>query len=225
VLLLLLTPQQVPPSFVGLESASEAAVEIYEGLEPIVRADDPANDWTALKLCMAIVAGDVDFIHEIVTDGPTGAGWEVLLDPDRCPVKALPFLAQFDGAILTSDMSEASRRAAITSPESFQRGTVEAIRSVVRRRLSGERIVNITERYTGNVWRIHVTTNKAETPEEAATIADLERYAKPIGILLFFNGAAAWTWGEVAAEIATYPTWASIASNFATWGDFVSHEP
>jgi len=223
-MLLLLEPGLVA-TFDGPQSASPAALEIYEAVEPILRAGDEANDWTGLKLCQALVAGNVDFIHEILTDSDAGAGWEILFDPDRAPLKALPFLAQFDGAILTADMSEASQRAAIAQPEAFRRGTVEAIKSIVRRRLTGERIVNVTERYTGKVWRIQVSTNVSETPEEAATIADLKRYAKPIGILLFFNNAPAWTWGEIEAEAATYPTWASIEAAFPTWEALISHVP
>lgn len=206
-------------------TASPAALEIYEALEPIVLERDPETNWTTLRVVMAIVAGDVDFIHEIVTDSLDSSGWAILFDPDRAPLKALPFLAQFDGAILTSDMSEASQRAAIKAPEIFLRGTVEAIRSITKRRLTGEKIVNITERYTGGAWRLQVSTNKAETPEESATIADIKRYAKPIGILLFFNGAVAWTWGEIAVESATYPTWKKIEESFATWGALISHVP
>lgn len=223
-MLLLLDPSLVH-HFEGPADASPAALEIYEALEPIVGVDDPATGYTGLKLCQALVSGDVDFIHEVMTDSDAAAGWEVLFDPDTCPVKALPFLAQFDGAILTPDMSTSSRRAAIAQPEAFRRGTVETIESITKRRLTGEKIVNVTERYTGNVWRVQVSTNASETPEEAATIADLKRYAKPIGILLFFNGAAAWTWAEIEAESATYPTWAALEAAFATWGDLISHVP
>lgn len=223
-MLLLLDPSLVP-HFEGPADASPAALELYEAILPIVGADDEANAYAGLKLCQALVAGNIDFIHEVMTDSDLAAGWEVLFDPDTCPVKALPYLAQFDGAILTPDMTTSSRRTAIAQPEAFRRGTVETIESIVKRRLTGEKIVNITERYTGNVWRLLVSTNAGETPEEAATIADLKRFAKPIGILLFFNNAAAWTWGEIAAESATYPTWASLEAAFPTWQDLISHVP
>lgn len=181
--------------------------------------------WPGLRLCMALTSGNVDFLHEILTDSEVAAGWEILFDPERCPVVALPFLAQFPGAILRPDMTTDAKRAAIKSPQSFRSGSVPAIEEIVKRRLTGEKIVNITERYTASAWRIQVSTNAAETPEEAATIEDLKRYAKPIGIVLFFNGAVAWTWGEIAVEVATYPTWNKIAEAFPTWNALISHVP
>lgn len=210
------TPAQIQAGWVTWLGTPLASVSTF-------RAYD--TTWPGLKLCMALTAGNVDFLHEILTDSEVAAGWEILFDPERCPVVALPFLAQFPGAILRPDMTTAAKRAAIKSPQSFRSGSVPAIEEIVKRRLTGEKIVTITERYTASAWRIQVSTNAAETPEEAATIEDLKRYAKPIGIVLFFNGAVAWTWGEITVEVATYPTWNKIAEAFPTWNALISHVP
>ncbi len=200
--------------------ASEAALELYAALEPAFTQGDEEREWATLKFCIALVSGDIDFIHEIVVDEHEGAevpGWEILLNPETCPAVALPYLAQFVGARLTDSMTEAEQRAAIKDPEGFDRGTIPQIEAVAKRSLTGSKAVVITERYTGKAWRLRIETLEEETPEPSVTQAAIEAEAKPIGILLFFNQRVNWTWGEILAEAATYPSWKAFREAFATW--------
>jgi hypothetical protein len=206
--------------------ASPAALELWEALAPAFTANDEQTDYLSLRVCMAITAGSLDRLHSYLIDDITNLpAWAPLLDPEKAPAEALPWLAQFSGAVLTPEMTEAARRAAIQTPEAFSRGRLASLEAVARRRLTGTKTVLVTERYTGNAWRLRIETLAEETPDPEGTLADILTYQKPIGIVLFFNTRAAWTWGEVKAEKAKYPTWKSIKEAFATWKDFRTHEP
>lgn len=205
--------------------ASPAAEEIYAALDPAFTAADEANEWVALKICMAIVAGKIDLLHSYLIDDITNLpAYAVIFDPERCPLGALPFLSQFGGAILTPEMDEEARRNAIKAPEAFSRGRPASLEAVARRRLTGTKTVILTERYTGNAWRIRVETLEEETPDPAGTEADIIAYQKPIGIRLFFNGRVNWTWGEAKASVE-FPTWKAVKEAFASWHDYRTFEP
>jgi hypothetical protein len=205
--------------------ASPAAEELYEALAPAFTQGDEANDWASLKMCMAIVTGRLDLLHTYLIDDITNLpAWAVVFDPERCPAEALPYLAQFSGAILTPEMEEAARRAAVQTPEALSRGRVESIEAVIKRRLTGTKAVVLTERYTGSAWRLRLETIEAETPDPAGIIADLIRFQKPIGIVLFFNTRVAWTWGEAKVSVE-FPTWADVKAGFKTWFAYRTFEP
>lgn len=206
-------------------NASPAARAIYEGLDPAFTRADPDNDFTTLRMCMAIVAGKIDLLWEYLIDDVTNLpALAILLDPERCPESALPWLSQFSGADLTPEMTEEARRLAIQTPEAFSRGRVKSIEAVAKRRLTGTKSVIVTERYTGSVWRLRIETLEEETPDPDGTEADIIAYQKPIGILLFFNSRVNWTWGE-AKKSAEFPTWKSVKENFATWHDYRTYKP
>lgn len=206
-------------------SASPAARELYGALEPAFTQGDSERDWLALRICMALVAGKLDLLWSYLIDDETNLpAWAVVLDPETAPAEALPYLAQFSGAILTPEMDEEARRNAIQTPEAFSRGRLASIEAVVKRRLTGTKAVIVTERYTGSAWKVRVETVEAETPDEAGLIADLERFQKPIGILLFFNTRVAWTWSAAKASLE-YPTWGDVKEGFPDWFSYRTHEP
>lgn len=205
--------------------ASAAAEEIYEGLEPAFTTGDEDRDWIALKICMAIVAGRIDLLHSYLIDDVFDLpAWAVIFDPERCPVEALPYLAQFDGAVFTPDMDAEAQRKAIQTPEAFSRGRKASIEAVAKRRLTGTKTVIVVERYTGNAWRLLVETLESETPDPAGTLSDIVVYQKPIGIVLFFNGRPVWTWKEMYTQVA-YNTWKKVREVEATWLAVRTHEP
>lgn len=171
---------------------------------------------------MAITAGRLDLLHSYLIDDVTNLpAWSVIFDPERAPAAALPYLAQFSGALLTPEMDEAARRNAIQTPEAFSRGRLASIEAVVKRRLTGTKYVKIEERIGGNAWRLKITTIEEETPDQAGIEADLNRFQKPIGLIVFFNRVIPWTWEELVAQEAT---WADVKENFATWEDLRGHE-
>lgn len=205
--------------------ASAAAEELYEALEPAFTQGDEDRDWISLKIVMAVVAGRVDLLRIYLVDDILNLpAWAVVFDPERAPAEALPYLAQYSGALLTPEMEEAARRNAIQTPEAFSRGQLASLEAVAKRRLTGTKAVIVTERYTSNAWRLRIETIEAETPDPAGTVADIVRFQKPIGIRLFFNTRVAWTWGEAKASVE-FPTWKAVKEGFATWFDYRTHEP
>lgn len=203
-------------------AASDAARELYAALEPAFTAGDEDRDFLTLKICMAICAGSIDRLRSYLIDDVTNLpAWAVIFDPERCPAEALPYLAQFSGAILMPEMDEAARRAAIEVPEAFSRGRLASLEAVAKRRLTGTKFVQVDERVGGNSWRLRVTTIEAETPEPEQSEADILRYQKPVGVVLFFNKVIPWTWKELREEKAT---WKVVREEFATWGELRSHE-
>lgn len=203
-------------------AVSQATSELYEALSPAFTQGDEDRGWVALSLCRAICAGRLDVLHEILIDDVTNLpAWGIVFDPERCPEAMLPYLARFSGALLTPEMDEAARRAAIQVPEAFSRGRLASIEAVTKRRLTGTKFVQVDERVGGNAWRLRVNTIESETPEPEQTEADIIRYQKPIGVVLFFNRVIPWDWEELVAEKAT---WAVVKEEFATWGELRSHE-
>lgn len=204
--------------------ASPAALAIYEGLEPFSQGDAD-NDYLLLRMCMAVVAGRLDLLWEYLIDDVTNLpAFSILMDPERCPESALPWLAQFSGAVLTPEMTEEARRKAIQTPEAFSRGRLASLEAVAKRRLTGTKAVVVTERYTENAWRVRIETIEAETPDPEGTKADILRYQKPVGILLFLNSRVVWDWGEAKASLE-YPTWADVKEGFADWFSYRTFTP
>lgn len=202
--------------------ASPAALEIYEALSPAFTQYDEDNDWAVLRLLNALTSGVIDQVYSYVTEEGDRPGWQVILDPDAAPAEVLPWLAQFGGATLRPDMTEEQMRDAIKTPEVFRRGSIDAIKQVAERRLTGTKTVIITERYTGSAWRLLIETLEGETPESDKTEAEIIAEQKPIGILLFFNRRAVWDWLEVRTEKAT---WLKLREDFPTWFDVRTYEP
>lgn len=202
--------------------ASPAALELFEAIGPAFTEPDPDFDYTCLKLCIALTTANIDLIHEIVSDTDAGPGWQILLDPTRCPAVCLPFLAQFVGVRLKPEMSEAQKRAAIADPEGFEVGSPAAIVSVAKRRLTGIQTVLLVERYTGLAYRMKIVTIESETPDPAATLRDILEEQKPMGIRLFFNASPDWSWTELGEEKAT---WAKVQADFDTWDAVVTNSP
>jgi Phage tail protein (Tail_P2_I) len=57
--------------------------------------------------------------------------WGKLFDPDLCPAKYLPYLAQFVGVEIPQVASEAEARALIKEEQGFTRGTTQAVETAI----------------------------------------------------------------------------------------------
>lgn len=62
-------------------------------------------------------------IDDIIRDSPYNPGWSILMDINRCPTYALPWLAQFLGVRFSQPSTDAAMRAAIVQESPFDRGT------------------------------------------------------------------------------------------------------
>lgn len=162
------------------------ASELYtDALAPYAR-EDAEHDFVLGTFLIGLLAPAQE-IADLVRDDPdTGAtGWSALVDADRCPVWALPWLAQLVGVRDEPTLSEVERRARIKDMAGLHRGTVAYAQAAAAAYLTGTKTVNVTER-DGGAWLITVETLSAETPDpdlvEQALLA-----AKPAGLLLTYN--------------------------------------
>ena len=151
--------------------------------------------------------------------------WSILLDPDRAPVQALPYLAQYVGEQLPVGLDEVGLREWIKDAPNQRRGTIESIVRVAQRYLTGQRTVAIHER-SGVALQpedyITVQTYTAETPNPALTFADLRRDAIPADIVLTHNVMDGQAWQDVKTANAT---WAVVKATYATWEDARTQMP
>jgi hypothetical protein len=146
-------------------------------------------------------------------------GWAILLDPDRAPVQALPYLAQYVGERLPVGLDEAGMREWIKDSPNQRRGTIESIVRVAQRYLTGQRTVAISERSGTDVNPedyLIVQTYTSETPNPALTYADLRRDAVPADIVLTHNVMEGQAWQQVKTDNAS---WQVVKDSFPTWED------
>jgi hypothetical protein len=184
------------------------ADRLYAMLEPLAERDFEFA-WSLLILCNAIGV-PFQLVEDLVRDTEEGVGWSVLLDLDRCPPEALPWLAQFVGVRLLAGSTESEQRARIASTDGFKRGTREALIGAAQATLTGARKVTLRERDGDKAlepiayaYRLTVTTYASQTPDPAATLAALLAQ-KPGGLVLEFHTAIGQDYATVKSRFATY---------------------
>lgn len=196
------------------------AARLYAMLAPLARRDDEFG-WSLLVLCNAIGV-DFQLVEDWVRDTPDGPGWSLLLDADRCPPEALPWLAQFVGVRLLPGASDDDSRERITSTDGFSRGTPAAIRGAAIATLTGNRSVFIVERDHDSAdtpdyaYYLSVATYRGQTPDPVATEKAIVAQ-KPGAIVLTYTCVDGQTYTQVktrfatyAALLAAYPTYQAV---------------
>lgn len=133
---------------------------LYDELQ-VTQPRDEALGYPLLILLGAIGTAFGE-LHDIVRDTDDGPGWSVLMDPDRCPAWALPWLAQFAGVVLPPGLDEAEQRRRISNPAPYRRGTKLAMIEAAQATLTGTRTVRVLER-TGSSYHFTVVTRPGET--------------------------------------------------------------
>jgi hypothetical protein len=188
---------------------------IYEPLGWF-REQDEAGNGQLLQLCDALSL-PYQPIYDLVRErDDEPAPFAVLLDPDRCPAKWLPHLAQWVGVIPTPEMSEEQLRAEIKQPTGWKRGQPEAIRLATKRTLKpvveGEELFVIIHPRTPEVWHHYIRTLLAQTPNPSRTQAIL-REELPAWEALEYEAISGVTVADVAAS-TKWTTVADLAADF-----------
>lgn len=148
-------------------------------------------------------------------------GWTILLDVDRCPYEALPYLAQYVGERLPPGLTDAAARQWIRDAPNQERGTISSIVKAAKRYLTGPQLVTLIER-DGDPDAITVVTYTAQTPNQALVARELETVV-PADITLNYIVSAGQTWSQVQV---THATWNSITDGDpATWADLMAATP
>ena len=206
-----------PPAELTPEAFAE---RLYDALEPLARYDDE-NGWSLLILVNAI-GTMFELVEELVRDTAAGPGWSLLMDVNRCPELALPWLGQFVGVRVLHGSSAEEMRARIISTDGFRRGTRAAMVGAAKATLTGPRTVVLRERdhdpadTPDYAYYLTAITYVADTPDAAATeLALLSQ--KPAGIVLEHRVVVGQDWQAVRTNNATwqvventYPTWATV---------------
>lgn len=178
------------------------AEALYARMAPV--ADQDANlNWPLLTFVGAICDNYLQDIDDLSSDHTTYVGWGGILNPDNAPVNALPWLAQLVGVRYNPSLTTAQNITLIKQPIGFQRGSPGAIKAAILPYLSGTKSVVLTERYTGDAYKVLVTTLTGEVADvagmQAAALAQ-----KPAGILMTFSAQLGQTYTQLKAAQATY---------------------
>jgi hypothetical protein len=188
------------------------AQRVYEKLEPL-QFDEESLDWPLARY-VGVLGSMFQEIDDYASDGPNDeAGYSVLVDLNRAPSKALPWLAQFVGVRLDLSLSDAGQRTMIRSTAGFNRGTKASLIAAAQRHLTGPKDVIMIERYQGSAYRLYMATRAAQTPNSATTLADIMTQ-KPAGIVLTYETLVGQSFNELLADSALF---SNVFSNYLTF--------
>jgi hypothetical protein len=155
---------------------------------------------------------------QIVKDYSANPDWGVLVDIDRCPCEALPWLAQLVGVVIPprhviSDQGWCDlMRNLIRDTPGMGRGRPAAVMAAAQLHLTGDRSVIMRERW-GGAYKLEIFTIADETPDPGQTLKDIITQ-KPAGLLLTYTTAELQYWQELKA---TYADWQAVFLDYETW--------
>lgn len=199
-----------------------AAEQVYRLLPDYLRLADPGTDYTLLAFTAAAAAGSTkaaDFLT-IADPGTSVSGTCEVVNPAAAPRPYLPWLGWLVG-IDTATIPDADVRSAIADASSAQRrGSLDAIRMVTARTLTGSRLVRAFWNLSGtDPYLVTVVTLTDQTPDSVATLAAAWT-EKPAGVDLELQVITGSLYSEIAADFADY---AALAAAFATYDDLASY--
>lgn len=201
--------------------------DLYAALSCL--AYDDVNRSYALFKYTSAIAQMHDQIESYVRDPlyPANPAWSLLMDIDRCPTEALPWLAQFVGVKLDRALIDADQRAAAKNSDGFKRGTLGSMITAAQKYLSGTKTVYYKERDTavsavaGGAYGLTILTLASETADSAKVLAAITA-VKPAGIILSYNTVAGMTYQLLST---TYATYGAVNSAFLTYNGVRNNIP
>ncbi len=147
-----------PPIDIG-----DLAADIYHQLRLMV-PEDEENGWPFAHYVAAKYSPG-ELVESWARDTDDGPGWSVLLDLERCPEIALPWLSQFKGVVIPVGMPPDQWRDWIRSAEGLRRGSIPALIAAGQRNLTGDKVVRVINRAGPTAFDMVVITRTSETPE------------------------------------------------------------
>lgn len=199
------------------------AQDVLDALAPMLYAEVSTGD--ALTDYVTGLSLPFELVETWASDTDTHIGWSLLLDVDRCPVEALPWLAQIVGLKLNTGLSVADQRQQIHDAPNWKRGTPGAMRAAPAPYLTGAKTVILRERYDGSgndaPYYIEAITYTAETPNPTIVEAAI-RSQKAGGIILTYVTASGPDLQFVKDNYATLQT---IKDTFLTLGGLKAGTP
>lgn len=193
--------------------------EWYAQLEPVQYAE-VQHDYPLLRFLNAMGLNFQE-IEDYSTELGSEIPWSLLIDVDRSPLKALPYLAQFVGVRFPTGLTEAQQRQRIKDAPNLRRGSPAAMVAAAQTYLTGNKTVILRERYLGNAYRIQVTTYTSQTPSQAIVETAL-RSQKPGGIILEYQVMPGQDWQTL---VDTRATWQVVINTYPTWDSVINDTP
>lgn len=197
---------------------TQVTENLYEIMLPVAWEDE-RHDYALLKLCQAL-SFPLQEVHDYVLDEGT-PNWSLIVDIDRAPAEALPWLAQFVGSTLPPQLSgesdaayEARCRDYIRDTPTLKRGTPAAMQAEAAQFLIGTKTVMLRERTGGNAYQLSVFTWNTETPSQPNVLAALKKQ-KPAGIVLTYS---ALTGQDYQILFTNHPNYQDV------YGDYTSYQ-
>jgi len=214
-----MTPIGTPPdhTVIGLRLRERTAQ---------IAVDDDQYGYAHAHLCEALGRPLLRFQQAF--DPEDAAPFETLLDPNRCPDWALPWLAQLVGiSNLPTTLTADERRAFIYALGSQGRGTPAQLAAAAGLFLTGNKTVYFRERDPSGAdppYTLEVVTRTDETPDPDKVLAALMAQ-KPGGIVLLYRQVAGWDYEEMTLEGAQAGwTYASLPPMFPTYRELAFNE-
>jgi hypothetical protein len=201
------------------EPTGKFAQRVYHQLTPVATKDS-ANEWRLSEYVesLGLMFQETD---DWASDDEGGEpGWSILVDINRAPEKALPWLAQFVGVTLPKGISGADARALIKDAGGWRRGTPASMRAAIQPLLTGNGTVVFRERF-GGAYRLAVKTYGSQTPNPAAVLKALLAQ-KPAGIVLTYEATVGQDYLQV---FNNHPNYADVRTDYPTYQGVVEDQP
>lgn len=199
-------------------AATAFGARLYAQLEPVA-GDDEQNGWALLRYCDAI-GRMFDQVDQLVRDTNDGPGWSALLDVDRAPSFALPWLGQLVGVSVDTSFGAIAQRQQISDVGGFRRGSPASIIAAAQAHLAGGKTVQLFER-DGSAYQLTIVTFLDETPDAAAVEAAI-RAEKPAGIVLTYLVVDGQTYEQLLAD---HPTYQNVLDDYADYQAVLDDAP
>lgn len=196
------------------------AAEVYERIAPLAY-DDANQAWSLANYISGI--GEMfqvveDYSRDQLVDGSFAPGWSQMVDINRVPTAALPWLAQFVGVRLPAGLSDAEQRSRIQHADGWKRGTPGSMIAIAQSYLTGTKTVLLRERDAGP-YQLTINTRTSETPDPVALSAALQSpRSKPAGLILVVQQIPGQDWQNVKD---TWATFQDVKDNYATMQDLL----
>jgi hypothetical protein len=193
---------------------------LYAALEPHTDQDELLG-WPLL-IYLGAIASMFDQIESYARDGDQGQpGWSIIVDPDRVPIEAIPWLALITGTTLQlqgkqageSDTEYVDRlRQQVADANNLKRGTIGSIIGAAKATLTGTQTVLYRER-DGGAYNLTILTIDSETPDTTLTLNEIEKKT-PAGLILDYAAVSSFIYLMVHTDYAAYT---DLPSNYSTY--------
>lgn len=192
---------------------STPATRIKDAMTPVLTSD--------FMTYIEAACESISELDALVRDTDNGIGWSSILDVDRVPAKALPWLAQLVGVITVMGISDAEQRARVKAHGNWKRGSPDAIKAATQLHLTGTKTVILRERFGGSAWQLVIVTRTSETPNPTQTLADILEQ-KPAGVVLTYNVLSG---QDFESLYVNHPDFADVYADYLTFEGVVEDLP